>query len=77
MLPPLFLPDLRAGSAPRAVEERTALRRGAPERLRIDPVPPWEPHVTLRALGPLPSPEPARRGGWLPRLLLPRRAPAT
>lgn len=74
MLPPLFLPDLRVGPSPRPFEERSSLRRGAPERLRIEPAPPHEPRVTLAALGPLP--EPPRRGGWLPRLRL-VRAPAT
>jgi hypothetical protein len=74
MLPPIFLPDLRVGSSPRPFEERSTLRRGAPERLRIEPVPPHEPRVTLAALGPLP--EPRRRGGWRPRFLL-ARGPAT
>lgn len=80
MLPPLFLPDLRVGSSPRAFEERDVVRRGAPERLRLVPVPPQEPRVTLAALGPLPEREP--RGGWLPRWRFGRpgpfvRAPAT
>ncbi len=72
MLPPIFLPDLRVGSSPRPFEERSSLRRGAPERLRIEPVSPHEPRATLAALGPLPSPQ--RRGGWLPRLRLARGA---
>lgn len=77
MLPPLFLPDLRVGPSPRVLEERVPLRRGAPERLRIEPLPPHEPRVTLAALGPLPEPE--ARGGWLPRWRLKGlvRAPAT
>jgi hypothetical protein len=72
MLSPIFLPDLRVGSSLRPLEERSSLRRGAPERLRIEPVPPHEPRVTLAALGPLP--EPKRRGGWLPRIRFARGA---
>jgi hypothetical protein len=75
MLPPLFLPDHRVGPSPRPFEERSSLRRGAPERLRIEPVSPQEPRVTLAALGP--PPEPRARGGWLPRLRLTRGAATT
>ena len=51
--PPLFLPDLRVGPSPRPFEDRGLLRRGAPERLRIEPrVRGTSRALTLAALGP-------------------------
>ena len=76
MMSTLSLPELRVGSSPHPFEVKGVLRRGPPERPRIDPAPPFEPRVTLAALGPLPVPHQSRGGGWLARLRL-ARGPAT
>lgn len=70
MLPPFPPVGLRPDLPDPRIEERRVLRRGAPERLRLDlPAPGWPP-VFLRAepFAPPDAPAPPA-GGWVGRIV--------